>query len=288
MRNFVIFFDAKEGTSAVVRLLDNFERVSVVHLAGVVKWEPFDRHSCGPMPNRTLGRCLDHLFAPGPVDEDELDRLYRASAEWSLAPIKRDAAVGFKMRFDPPAEPSRFLPSGIAERLRQRSFRRTMFDALRRHDVVVFLAVRQDVFRWALSTYHGDGTGAPGHLQFKLASGSIDRADIPPIEIDCDRFEALVSDLEARHEWKRELRRDLEAAGIEVYPLLYEEFCDRPVEFFSEVLHRLDVDASRDEIDAVLAQGTRLQKVHTGAVADFVVNAEEVESRFAERFVAWA
>jgi hypothetical protein len=31
MNNFIVLFEEKEGTSPLVRLLDNFERVSVVH-----------------------------------------------------------------------------------------------------------------------------------------------------------------------------------------------------------------------------------------------------------------
>lgn len=63
-----------------------------------------------------------------------------------------------------------------------------MIKILRRNDTVVFLAVRQDVFRWGLSKYHGDGTGQPpGHLQFKLARGELQKSEIGKIHVDPER-----------------------------------------------------------------------------------------------------
>ena len=70
-------------------------------------------------------------------------------------------------------------------------YRQVLFRLFARFRVVVVLLVRQDLLRWALSVYHGDGTGKPGALQFKLASGAIKREDIKPIEVDCERLAEL-------------------------------------------------------------------------------------------------
>jgi hypothetical protein len=44
MNNFIVLFEEKEGTSPLVRLLDNFERVSVIHHENGGGWKPFDQH----------------------------------------------------------------------------------------------------------------------------------------------------------------------------------------------------------------------------------------------------
>jgi hypothetical protein len=49
MNNFIVLFEEKEGTSSLVRLLDNFERVSVVHHKKGGGWEPFDQHNCATL-----------------------------------------------------------------------------------------------------------------------------------------------------------------------------------------------------------------------------------------------
>ena len=43
MRDFIIFFEEKKGTSPLVRLLDNYCGISVVHQTENRGWEPFDR-----------------------------------------------------------------------------------------------------------------------------------------------------------------------------------------------------------------------------------------------------
>lgn len=49
MNNFIVLFEEKEGTSPLVRLLDNFERVSAVHHENAGGWEPFDQHNCADL-----------------------------------------------------------------------------------------------------------------------------------------------------------------------------------------------------------------------------------------------
>ena len=78
-----------------------------------------------------------------------------------------------------------------------------MIDVIKANDLTIFLAVRQDVFRWALSKYHGDGTGKPGHIQFKLASGNISKSEIGTIRIDRDRFDQIVAGLSLSMFWHK-------------------------------------------------------------------------------------
>lgn len=187
MRNFIVLFKGKEGTSPLMRLLDRFENVDVIHQVGNRGWEPFDFHNCGAMSLANLEACLDHVYGKGPIAMDALNAIYQRTATRALHPFHRERAVGFKMRFQPPFrgpgtrhEPnaSQQLAGSGGDHAR---FPKLMIEVLKRHDVTVFLAVRQDLLRWALSLYHGAGTGKPGHRQFKLARGEIRRKDLQTI-----------------------------------------------------------------------------------------------------------
>jgi len=290
MDNFVILFEEKEGTSPVVRLLNNFAAVSIVHQVQE-GWEPFNAHNAGALSDADLGRCLDIVWGPQPIDQERLNSVYTPTATAPLADIVDGSAVGFKMRFQSTQRPARniasvFVPSRVKSAAK-RQYREMMFTRLMSNDVVVFMAVRQDVFRWALSKYHGDGTGKRGHLQFKLASGEITRDDIAGITVDCEQFEALVSDCEQRHERKRALLEDLSAAGIRTGVLRYEDFLADKQTYFEELLGTIGCPNSREQIESALLAGTELQKVHSDDISEFVTNHEEVNDRFSHRFVEW-
>ena len=103
MNNFIIFFEEKEGTSPLMRLLDNFEKISVLHHAQNIGWEPFDRHNCGPLTLRDLRSCFDILFSGAPIDMARLNGIYGRTAKRPLADVDATKSVGFKMRFHSPA-----------------------------------------------------------------------------------------------------------------------------------------------------------------------------------------
>ena len=129
----------------MVRLLNNVRNITVVHQVNDSGWEPFDRHNCGDMPLDTLLECLGLVY--GCRDMRTLNHLYLATATAPLDRIPTSDSVGLKMRFLPPDR-----------KIAQAQFEHRMIDQLAALGVVVFIAVRQDVFRWALSKYHGDGT----------------------------------------------------------------------------------------------------------------------------------
>lgn len=270
-RDFVMFFDEKEGTTPIIRLLDNFPQVEVIRTMG--EWEPFDRHASGPMPLSSLRACLDLVFSRTPVEE--INELYRRTATRPLSPFRGDGSIGFKMRFTPPEGSSRDL------------FSRVMLDVLNRHDVLVFLAVRQDLLRWALSKYHGDGTGRAGHIQFRLASGKLARDEIPRITVDSDRLERTIDRCEAIHAEKRKLMRELKQGGLDVVPVRYEDFLADPAACLMDLIAGLGHEVSGDEARAALARGAFVERVHGDDLSEFFVNAEELESRFGDRFQPW-
>jgi len=296
MRNFIIFFDEKAGTSPLVRLLNKFELISVVRTGKNTGFEPFDTHHCGRMSLDDLKQCLDLIYNQGSIDTEELNRVYTKTAKRPLAVIGEKGVVGLKMRFTPP-KPYPFhidrLPSWnrLSERFFRehymQSFKNEIFDVLKRHDVVVLMAVRQDVLKLGLSIYHGDGTGKPGHLQFKLARRAINRDEIGKVSVDCERLEKIISKCEVMHAEKRLLMEEFKQAGIQTYPILYEEFVTSKRSYLENLFEVLELEISNDEVSRVLSQEEYLKKVHSDDISEFVENHEEVLNRFSDRFVSW-
>ena len=81
MRNFIIIFAEKEGTSPLVRLLNNFEQISIIHQVDVIDWEPFDIHNRGAMTLGNLERCLDMIFSNDAIDFNQLNQIYTGTAK---------------------------------------------------------------------------------------------------------------------------------------------------------------------------------------------------------------
>jgi hypothetical protein len=296
MRSFIIFFHEKTGTSPLVRLLDKFDLITIVHQENHTGFEPFDRHRCGRMTLNNLKKCLDIIFKQGPKNIEQLNRIYMTTAKRPLDIIDQKGVVGFKMRFTPPSlYPFHIdgLPlwNRLAEKFFRgyyiRSFKKMMFDTLERHNVTVLMAVRQDVMRLGLSKYHGDGTGEPGHLQFKLARGIITKNEIGKIQVDCERLEEIISKCETLHEESRLLMKEFKDAGIQSYPIIYEDFVTDKRDYLERLFGILELDIADEEISRVLGQEEYIKKVHSDDISEFVENHEEVMNRFADRYVSW-
>ena len=291
MQNFIIFFEEKEGTSPLVRLLDNFEQISIIHQVKNKGWEPFDRHNCGNMSVRNLMRCLDIVFNKASTDFEQLNQIYIKTAKRPLEEINRNGVVGFKMRFAPPTYMEAFSRwnrlSKIVTKYYAQSFKRMMINLLKKSNVVIFLAVRQDLLRWGLSRYHGDGTGKPGHLQFKLAKGEITKDEIGKLHVDCTRLEKIISGCERSHSHKRRLMEEFKLSGIQTYPICYEDFLADKRQCISQIFHFIELKISEEEINDALKMGEYFVKVHSDDISNFVENHEEVKEKFGDRFVSW-
>jgi hypothetical protein len=269
-RDFLMPFEEKEGTTAIVRRLHKFPQVDVIRARG--EWEPFDRHACGPMSLDTLTECLELIFSG--ASADAINDVYRRTATRSLSRFDPRRSVGFKMRFK-------------HEGTRQPEFKEAMIEVLAQHNVLVLMAVRQDLLRWALSKYHGDGTGRPGHLQFQLASGALNRGDIPRISVDPAALERTIGRCRETHVAKRRLASDLRAAGLHVVPVRYEDFLADETAFFRDLLSRLGHEPTERDMQEALSSDIGVQRVHGDDLSEYFVNAEELEARFGDRFEAW-
>ena len=292
MRNFVIFFTGREGTSPLMKLLDNFEQVSILHQSDKERLEPFDEHECGPITVRNLERCLDHVLGQKPIDFVSLNRIYTKTAAMPLIETGENCSVGFKMRFKPPGgAPLNLLGLDAWDRMvtrffwqrHKRSFRQMMFRVLKRNNPVAFFTIRRDLLRWSLSRYHGDGRFGKGHIQFDLASGKIKRDDIGKMEVDCERLAKMIELSENLLARKYRLMKALESGGIECHPLYYEDFLADKNAYFRCLMDFLEIDISDEEIDKALEKGAYFQKVHSDDISDFVINHQEVLDRFGDR-----
>lgn len=303
MKNFVLFFEEKEGSTAVVQALDALGPISLVRRetdSGLGGWEPFEWFNCGSLGPARFRQCLEQVFGTRPVDFARLNELYTSTARAPIRPFDTAGSVGFKMRIAPPwdipdlpaASPLRKvkavdLACRALRRLGKGSFQRLMGDTLSSLGVVVFIMVRQDIFRWAISKYHGDGTGKPGHLQFRVAAGDVSATGLPKITVDLPRFGRIVEKCAELHRQKRSWADAMEAAGVSVYPLRYEDFSSRQEEFFTDLVGTLGIDAGGSGITEKLAQGTRLKRVHGSDISEYIVNHRELTDRYGDRFVRW-
>lgn len=295
MSRFVLLFDEKEGTSPLVRLLDNFADVSIVHQADGGGWEPFDRHNCGAMSLAALEQCLDKLFDSRFSDLAILNSLYTRTARQALVVDPAAPVIGFKMRFVPPQPRPPFLGRlpqwraliAASERHRQRHFERMMCKLLARHRVCVFVIVRRDILRWSLSKYHGDGTGRSGHLQFALAAGELKRESLSRIDVDLVRLGRLMVESEAAHASKRRLLVRLQRSGVYAQPLFYEDFLADRASYLKRFFELLQRPVSPGAIAAALARGAYFEKVHSDDIAEFVVNHEAVLAHFGRPWNGW-
>ncbi len=294
--NFIIFFNQKEGTSPLIRLLDQFDELSIVHQVNGLGWEPFDVHNCGRISFDTLEYFFDLIYGKKNIDMGRLNSAYNKKGKRPLEYIDPAKVIAFKMRFRPPKYGSdlvgklpliRRIVNPIIKNKQMSVFKKPMFDLLRQYQIITFIAVRQDVFRWALSTYHGDGAGKEGNLQFKVADGTVKKNEIKKIYVSCDRLEKIILKCEKALRKKKELMTDLEYENIPVFPLFYESFCQDKVMYFEELFERINLSVSRDKIKESLMKGSYFKKVHSNDISHFVVNHEEVLDRFGNRFVDW-
>lgn len=295
MRDFVLFFEEKEGTSAMMRWADRLDGVNVLHHTNGRGWEPLEPFLLGyDLKQHEIERLLTLVFAK-PRDEETLRQAYAEKrSDRELVPLGERRSVGFKMRWKPP----RVLHVGanlidlpvnrlFKSRRRQR-YLEAMVRILQEHDVQPMLAVRQNVFAWALSKYHGDGQGGKGHLQFKLASGELDREDIPKIRVDLKRFGRLVEQCRRKHDAKRAFVQTLNVHGLSVKPLLYEDFLEDKAGFFEGFLTCLGHTVDRSALERAFEGDIDLKRVHKGPLSEYVENHAALEREFGSAFEPWS
>jgi len=263
MKNFIIFNTEKEGSCALVTTLDQFEQVTII--SDFI--EPFDRHMFvnnphGPghdITKEDFIKCLTLIYDTSEGHLEELNAMYGKYRSDCRFDFEKGTSLGFKMRF-------------------RRKWKKDLFSLLKHHEVTAFVLIRQDVLRWALSKYHGDGTGKKGHLQFS----NVNIKDLPKMEVKWKLLKKQIERCEKRIADREQLLEDLRNFGIAAHPLFYEDFCADKTAYFKHLFEKLDLTISEQEIDATLRRGSLYKKVHPEALREFIHNHEEILGKYEE------
>jgi len=225
MRNFILAYTGREGSTAIIRGLANHSRI-VVPLR-----EDLDRRHMSEEDRRSLPTILDRVLATGvfPAETAGRDRGGPSSGA--------DAAIGFKWRLW--SSPRQIAPILI------------------RHDVLLFHLKRRDFVNWCLSLYFSHeilGEGRDYHPQFAVKGIRDPEARQRRISeirnrrfaVDIDRFAALAS---ARFDWALALWARVEhlrELGVATAPVHYEDFVDDGAAFLADMLGRIGLPYEPD------------------------------------------
>ena len=232
--NFLILYDSREGSSAIVQKLSKIDGIAVP------VFEELDAYWIRKFqPRDDIVQELDRVFT---------ERRYRHDTDYGLRNSivvhpdpDRAESVGFKWR-----------PHGNPVAVR---------DVLRKHDVMVFALFRRDLIEITSSYYltktlhksHGSLTGRMHHLQFKLAKMGdeerrqakkiIDGTEVP---LNLPLFFLYMG----HRVWKvfrtRLFLIWLRWNGLRTDVVHYEDFRDDSDRFMNDFLDRIDI-ASRGQ-----------------------------------------
>jgi hypothetical protein len=94
MHNFIIIFAEKEGTSPLIGLLNNFEKISIIHQVNTEDWEPFDIHNRGVMTLGNFERCIDIVLNKESINFKQLNQIYTRTAKKPLEEFSGNEVTG--------------------------------------------------------------------------------------------------------------------------------------------------------------------------------------------------
>jgi len=263
MKNFIIFNTEKEGSCALIQTLDNFNEINII--SDFI--EPFDKHmfinkqnaSGKDISKEDFLKCVSLIYDSSDNYLEELNLIYSQYNNQCRFKFSKDKSHGFKMRL-------------------RRQWKAELFSLLKQFYVTAFVLIRQDVLRWALSKYHGDGTGRKGHLQFD----HVNIKDLPKIKVSWRLLKKKIERCQRRIEEKERLLQDLRASGVDAFPLYYEDFCNKKFDYFKQLLRRLDIKMTDREIQQVISNDCHFRKVHPDDIGEFVKNHEKITKKFGE------
>ncbi len=261
MKNFIIFNSEKEGSCALVSILNNFKQTEII--SDFI--EPFDRHmflnnqgALGKdITKEDFLKCLSMIYD---TSENHLAALnaiystYNSVCKFKFAP---HTSHGFKMRL-------------------RKQWNAEIFSLLKKYDVTAFVLIRQDVLRWALSKYHGNGKGNSGHLQFY----DVTINDLPKIKVNWMVLKRIIRKCEERIAYRKGFFQDLRCAGVDAFPLYYEDFCNNRFFYFKQLLQKLSIEITDEEIKATVVKECDYKKVHPDDISTYVENHLEILRKY--------
>jgi hypothetical protein len=209
------------------------------------------------IPKKDFLRCLTLIYDSSPNYLEELNTKYTCHNRQVTFSFSKEKSRGFKMRV-------------------REQWNDDLFKTLKKHKVTAFVLIRQNLLKWALSKYHGDGTGKRGHLQFS----NVHIEDLAKLKVNWNDLKKIIKRCEKSIAGKEKLMRDLRNAGVEAFPLYYEDFCYNKLDYFKNLLYTLDIDLSDEDIQQVLTKDCNYKKVHPDDISTFVDNHEEITRKF--------
>ncbi len=244
MKPFIIFFKGQEGSSAIISYLQKLKQTNILG------FEPFDTHH---MKAKLVGEDLKRIFKLI-FDKNikfnynqNIKQIYKKYTDIQINNIDKKKAIGFKMR---PRELNNIM------------------DVIKKNDVTVFVLIRHDICRHAISMC------STNRLQFDLKAGKIQKN--PKHKIDLSILNKNIEICKNVLKQKQYLINMLKKHNINVYPIYYEEFCKNKAKFFNNMLRKLDIKLSQEELQKFASCTIPFKKVHDERIKKFVINYDEV------------
>lgn len=254
MKNFIIFFMANTGSSAIVSHLKQLK-----DKIDIVGFEPFDNfHMKKTLVGNDLKRMLELLYnknLDSTYAHNELSKLYKLYNDAPFELFNNKKAVGCKMRM--------------------REWE-TIEEPIKNNNVVVFVLIRQNVFKWGLSWYDSSST------QFQLIKGEIQKD--PTITVDIGKFKGILNTCCKLLEERYKLIETLKKRGIKVVPIYYEEYCENKKMFFKKIFDSIDVKLSDKELTEYANKPNFFKKVHGDDLKKYVTNYDELKKVFGDTY----
>ncbi|AYV82343.1 MAG: hypothetical protein Homavirus33_5 [Homavirus sp.] len=246
---------ANTGSSAIISHLKKLTKY-----VDIIGFEPFDNfHMKKPLIGENLTMIFDLLFSKNLTNDFayyKMNSIYKIYSDKEIDKFDKKKAIGFKMRF--------------------RNWE-TIETPIIKNNVVVFILVRQDVFKWAISTYDVDCN------QFKLIKGDIEKD--PTIKIDIEKFKSILRICHKNLEERYGLIDMLRKKNVDVCPLYYEEFCNDKKLFFKKMFDKLQIKLTNDELTEFANKPNYFKKVHSDDLKKYVTNYDELKVEFGSKYV---
>ena len=250
MKNFIIFFMANTGSSAIISHLKQLK-----NKIDIIGFEPFDNcHMKTPLIGEDLTKIFNLVYSKN-HKIDDINNIYKKYSNKELDNIDTTKSVGFKMRY-------RNL-----ELIEQ---------PLKNNNVVILVLIRKNVFKWALSTYDSKST------QFKLIRGEISKD--PEITVDINKFKDILNKCEKSLDERYKLINTLKSKGLNVYPIYYEDYCNDKENFFKKFFNYIDINLSTQELSEFANKPNFFKKVHSDDIKQYVTNYDELKKEFGQKY----
>jgi hypothetical protein len=188
---------------------------------------------------------------PANESHTQLAQIYKKHNDKEFEQFDKKKSVGFKMRF--------------------REWD-TIEQPIVKNSVTVFVLIRKNVFKWALSTYDSESN------QFKLIKGQT--VANPTITVDIPKFTNILNICKRNLTERHNLITMLKGRGTKVVPIYYEDFCDNKKQFFKTFLSKIDIKLTDKELTEFVEKQNFFKKVHGDNLQQYVTNYDELKKVF--------